>query len=142
MARGEARERRSYWPGIILRLFILAAVSVGVLAFGQYRYGWRPLGPKITAVQLREITRSVVPTPPPDDMKELLQDALTDTPAPTPEPTPTPTPKPTPEATPTPKATPAPTPKPTPKATPKQAPSGITDEDQDALDALLKGKSK
>ncbi len=136
------RSRRRYWPGVLLRLVVLAIAVGGVLAIGQTRYGWHPLGDKITAKQLREATGEVQATPTPADMSTLLREAAQTADA-TPEPetttsTPTTTTTTVKATTTTVKPT---TTKPTTTTTIPKAPSDLTDQDQKALDDLLKQES-
>lgn len=137
------RSRRRYWPGVIVRLAILAIAVGGVLAIGQSRYGWRPLGEKISAKQLRESTGEAQASPTPADMSTLLREAAESAEA-TPVPATTTTTS-TSTTTSTVKSTTTTvkptTTKPTTTTTIPKTPSDLTDQDQKALDDLLKQES-
>jgi hypothetical protein len=123
MAKPENKER-SYVGGVILRLFLLNATVVAVLAIGQYRYGWKPLGPKIHADQVGHNGAATIPAPVKEEsLENVLSEAMRSGTA---EQVKT-------EATPTPSPSPSPSPTPTPKE--KKA---ISKQDQDELGDLLK----
>ncbi len=137
------RSRRRYWPGVVLRLAVLVIAAGGVLFVGQSRYGWRPFGDKITAKQLRENLGEATATPTPQDMGALLREAAENadaTPAPSTTTTTTAT-----TTTTTVKATTTTvkptTTKPTTTTTVPKSASDLTDQDQKALDDLLKQES-
>jgi hypothetical protein len=84
MAKGETREspmkskEKSYVFGVILRLFILAATVAAILAVGFYRYGWRPMGPKIHADQVGRLNPAAeMPVQEKEpELADVLQDAM------------------------------------------------------------------
>jgi len=113
----KSKKKKRYIGRIILRLLILAATAVGILAVGYYYYEWRPLGPKIGADQVGK-EESTPPAQTPlvaNDLGSVIKDAINSD-------------QPETEASPSPTTTPT--------------PETITQEDQNALSNFLKKEIK
>jgi len=113
----KSKKQKKYLGRIILRLLILAATAVGILAVGYYYYDWRPLGPKIGADEVGK-EESTPPSQTPliaDDLGSIIKDAINSD-------------QPETEASPSPTATPM--------------SETITQEDQNALSNFLKKEIK
>lgn len=107
----EEKRGRKFLAALFLRVSILILTGVVILVVGYYRFGWRPLGPKIHAYQIGKSAEIPVAgqdnaiLPDESDLEAAISKALYET-----------------IETPTPAATPA----------------GITEEDNKAMEDFLK----